>query len=448
MRTAGSPVRRRVAWGLLPLLLIPGMVSGLPAETFVPEVIVAARNVVDPEFVPGTLGSRCPGCVGMAAYLRYDDAGRACAAAPGLWGAFVAPVNRRGELLTRFERCIGSSAPMGGNPFLTLTNGPEWLITDRYPEVFFTGARGDDPASPEYVIRRFHRGPEGFVTTTLDCPGSVHTPIGSLSPSTRPPFVVFSHGIKGDMHRSLHVLEPDGDCRDDRIDVLPTLADGRPNPQRRVVEGQRGGAGPDLLLPAFQEADDRVQIFSYDVDSPGPGYGRQMTTDDFQKRTVFAWHDPVVENDFVFFAVEASPEPDAYLAGTCTDGSDPDRGMDFHRCHRWTQLGLYRVLDGVVTKVGVVHAPDGLLGFTDFFSTEPFVFEGRSYVSTELRNAREESQIWILRLDFSFGVADLLRRVDGGIAGIDPEPLVRGDTVHIYFTAMNGSVLLRSATGL
>lgn len=118
-------------------------------------------------------------------------------------------------------------------------------------------------------------------------------------------------------------------------------------------------------------------------------------------------------------------------------------------------IGVYREVDGAWTLIKRITSPvEALRGV---HSAEPFVFDGRSYVSflvlkavdRESNDRKEKAEVWIASLDPE---DNLLRKVSGKarIKRSDPESLVTEDEVFIYYTeiAKNTYKQHRARTGL
>lgn len=118
-------------------------------------------------------------------------------------------------------------------------------------------------------------------------------------------------------------------------------------------------------------------------------------------------------------------------------------------------IGVYREIDGIWTLIKRITSPSEKL--KGVHSAEPFVFDGRSYVSFLVLNAvsrdegerKNNAEVWIASLDPD---DHMLRKVSGNarIKRSDPESLVTEDEVFIYYTEIGKNTYKqhRTRTGL
>lgn len=148
------------------------------------------------------------------------------------------------------------------------------------------------------------------------------------------------------------------------------------------------------------------------------------------------------------FAINA-PEfgGDVVITASETDNID-ERGF-------FDSIGVYREIGGKWTLIKRITSPSAVL--RGVHSAEPFVFDGRSYVSFLVLNAvdrnegdrKTDAEVWIASLDPE---DHLLRKVSGKnrIKRSDPESLVTENEVFIYYTEITGNSYKqhRTRTGL
>lgn len=132
------------------------------------------------------------------------------------------------------------------------------------------------------------------------------------------------------------------------------------------------------------------------------------------------------------FAIKA-PEfgGDIVITASETDNID-ERGF-------FDSIGVYREIDGEWKLIKRIASPSEKL--RGVHSVEPFVFDGKSYVSFLVLNAisrdegerKADAEVWIASLDPEDG---LLRKVSGSakLKRSDPESLVTENEVFIYYT--------------
>jgi hypothetical protein len=170
------------------------------------------------------------------------------------------------------------------------------------------------------------------------------------------------------------------------------------------------------------------------------------------------WHDLRTKEETVLtdspihkvlpFAINAPEFGGEVLITAPETGNINERGY-------FTSIGVYREVNGVWTLIKRITSSSKKL--RGVHSAEPFVFDGRSYVSFLVLNAidresgarKDNAEVWIASLDPE---DNLLRKVSG-IARIkrsDPESLVTENEVFIYYTeiAKKSHKQHRTRTGL
>lgn len=313
-----------------------------------------------------------------------------------LWVADVDPVS--GAFLPADGR--GTLVDTNVAPIGLARNGPEWVQTAAGAHVLYGVDRGHGPE----VMLAEHDGVAWQSSSLAPGMGA----FGSLQPHDPSPRVYF--------------VEP-GPPEVTLTRVLGGVsADIRyPHPLRwgRWIEGT------GHLLAVARDAHGIQQVV--DVD-PQTGSIDWRTSDDSNKRSVFGWFDP-----------ERGAE--AYFTTRGPSGTEIAMSIDVHLSDGAGGWVLHDVIRSTAAYPFII-------------SPEPFVVDGRSYISflasrqPENRdNARAE--VWVVDIDPSTRWA---RRVSlPSTAPIkDPEPAVFDDTAFIYYTELMGTerVVHRCATGL
>jgi hypothetical protein len=317
----------------------------------------------------------------------------------GVWVAGVNPTT--GDLIPpdgRGARIASGVASMGWG-----RNGPEWV---------------QGPTGAELLYTRFVGGQATVVHATetvagwisVDVPGTAgaQSPIGSLDIGDAAP-------------RVRYVVDDGGRYESWWTDLSnPSLGGELPRTLRfaRWVPSSR-------LLTGVSREGDIDQVFTIDVDTLAV---EQITTSPFDKGSVFFFEAPELGGEVLMYTTHAVV-PD-----------NPDR------------IIVYRRIGGVWTPVKEIGTPPG---FPFVVSPEPFVWDGKSYVSFlatrgQFNFDNGEGQVWLAALAPG---DDLLRRVSlpDAVVRKDPEPYTGGDRPWVYYSRILASgdrVIRRCELGL
>lgn len=280
------------------------------------------------------------------------------------------------------------------------TNGPEWMYTDRGSELVYAKRFDGEPR----IVRAWSEG-AGWRTELV--PGAYGTgPFGTLIPGDTNAKIRYRGGPD----------QEDGWWVELGTGVVDTY--GRLWRPSRWAWDRSG----DLL--ARVRADGAYQLAQFDTQT---GSWSKLTDSAIDKGYIFRWHAPELGESLIL--------------STHLDGVD-------------NAVAIYRDADGDGRweLYKRIPAPPG---HPFVISAEPFVSNGRSYVSYlasrgTTNNANGISQAWIASADPS---DRFVRRVDdlpGDVVIKDPEPVVTSCGTWIYYTHLTQTVrvIRRAATGL
>lgn len=368
--------------------------SGVSAQTTLPEVQVSTAAIPDYEFDSARLGVFCPTCnfgFGNARFAFSDAAGK-------LWvgsvdfqtGAFYPP-DGHGVLV---DTGTATATEFG--------NGPEWMSSTAGSRLVYTKyapGQTPSPATASIALATMVNGSwsPSFFSNGL---GRV-SPAATLDATDTAPRVNYTTSDKTRLYwRSMSNPTVEN--------VLPIneLTDGN---SRRWVAGTR-----KVIFQGHDPKDPRLvdQVFLYDTDTGLPA--EKLTSEPNGVVGAFMWRAPEFNNEYVFFTM-----------------------AKFR-----AQLLVYRKLlgnDGVArwTVVKTINAPTAL---PFFWSPEPFVHNGRSYIFTQLSPSSRFFDLSIpthiaitgidpLRQDFRMLTNDTTRpRVR-----LDPEFFITAKGPYIYY---------------
>lgn len=308
----------------------------------------------------------------------------------------VRPPNGRGQLID-----------VDVAPISLGKNGPEWALGGAGPYVLYSRLDGPDPT--------VHRAQEVFGRwRTLQIPGSEgeRAPFGAMDPADPDPVY---RAVVGDV-TSPHLQVVWREIENPSVSgVAPVaLLSAKWLPQEDAFVG--------LMLPP---GEDRQQVGLYDLAS---GTVTQLTSGPTYKDTPFVWRAPELGGERVLVVTRG-----------------PERRVQ-------TELVLHREDGGAWSELAVIPAPPA---WPYVLSPEPFVWNGRSYISFLASREADtadnaEATVWFVSLDDNPLV---LRRVSpaDGQERKDPEPfLVPGAQPRIYWADLDGRQrwLHHGATGL
>lgn len=341
------PLLRPVSFGAAALLAALSLVVSIdaPAQAS-PEVLITSAPVWDFEFDSARNGKECPSCnynTGNSRFAWIDND-------RNLWlawvdfqtGAFIPP-DGRGQLLD-----------VGAVPIAVYGNGPEWMSSSTWGSqiVYSRYVPGQEGKPGQGTIAVATTQPNGTWTTTV-LPNSVGraTPVGTLDESDTDPRVNY---IKYDK-TGLYWRKMSDAAVEHEIPVSD-MTDGN---ARRWVPGTR-----KLIFHAVPRAGGRVprgsqenQIFTYDTDT---GELEQLTNGADGYVGAFMWNAPEYDNELVFMTTPSGRQSVDVFRKVQTAGG----GM------RW--------------KVVKSVAAPASAGLPYFWSPEPFVHNGHSYLVFQL----------------------------------------------------------------
>lgn len=323
------------------LLLQPGVT----ATPLYPEVLVTSAPIPDYEFDWGSRGSNCPTCnfgEGNAQLTFSDNEGN-------LWlakvdydtGNFI-PSNGRGVQLD------GNTAKVAD-----FGNGPEWVASKNGSQIVYTRYTDGLPPSPETAqIAVLTRTASGWTKEIL--PNSLQraTPSGSTDLEDADPRINYVESTKEAVYwRRLS---------DPGTEVDMQISEVTGGNSRRWIPGTR-----KIVFQGHDPADRRLldQVFVHDTDRPGSL--EKLTTDNVSKASAFMWRAPEFGNEFVFFTMANFRQEIWVYRELPVPGSTRKQ---------WT----------VVKKVLAPPNPSGEAVRQFFWSPEPFVHNGRSYIFTQV----------------------------------------------------------------
>ncbi|HMV67170.1 MAG TPA: hypothetical protein PKA64_09995 [Myxococcota bacterium] len=304
----------------------------------------------------------------------------------------------RGEevWLARVDPRDGSIQPGDGQGILLDTNvgsmsigrnGPEWAQSDRGPQALWTRRNG-------FVLSlaRAIEGPNGWVTSDIPDSDYQATPIGSLDPGDPRPRTIW-YSSTG-FFPVVGWRELDDPTQQDSLPIYLSKA--------RWIEGQR-------VLSGYSWNRGYQQVYTWDVDTRVLARVTDSPTD---KGSTFYWHAPEYNDEMVFFTTHADAD------------------------HNPIEIVLYRQIAGAWTPTLTIPMPPSL---PYVVSPEPFVWNGRSYVSyistdEPLNSDNGRAIVWVASLDVAHPLVRIVSESTRGVRK-DPEFYVGGDRPWIYYSA-------------
>jgi hypothetical protein len=341
------------------------------AAQFVPAERLASttRGLIDPEFNQAK---------GQFAWVDLSGS---------IW---VGGIDRAsGELVPRTGKLAlieRGAAPSGGLGF-TL-NGPEWAYGADFDRIVYTRfLPGTAPVPANARLGAAWQLPDGSWTRrTLSAERALNAPYGSEEAGDAAPRITYNDAAGNRFWREL--LKPETEAS------LPGLPKAQ-FPVARFARGERSAVYP---LPV----DGVDQAFRYHL---GSGVLEQLTFDAGAKEQPWVWRAPDFNNEMVLMATVAQSTLVLYRQGL--DAANPSRWVP------WTSL----------------QAPLG----GRFFSTEPFVYGGKSYVVMMVIVGAYPTSIWVADFD---AAAPMLRRITPELpdrARADPEVFVTDRGPIVFF---------------
>jgi hypothetical protein len=278
------------------------------------------------------------------------------------------------------------AAPSGGLGF-TL-NGPEWVYGAAGDRIVYTRFPTGVQATPENArIGVASQKRDGTWTRkTLSPDVALNGPYGSEWTNDTAPRISYNDALGNHYWRELDKPETE--------ELLPGLPQAQ-FPVARFARGQRAAVYPVTV-------DGVLQAFKYDLDTK---VLEQLTFDPLGKEQPWMWKAPEFNNESVLMATVGQTSLVLYRQGL--DANDP------LRWEAWTSIA----------------APLG----GRFFSTEPFVYAGKSYVVMMVIVGAYPTSIWVANFDKN---APLLRRLTPekpDRARADPEVFITDNGPIVFF---------------
>lgn len=280
---------------------------------------------------------------GLATWVDIVDGSIWISGVDRATGAFV-PEDGRGRLVER------NAAPFGGLGF-TL-NGPEWVLgtTDYVVWTRFIDRSNPTPSNAQ-IGAAFQRPDGSWAVRTVSSDRRLSAPYGSENPNDPAPRITYNDDLGKHWWREL--TNPGSE------EAIPLLANGL----LPAVRHLRSATQRALIYPATVQG--QTQVVLYDVDTKAI---EQITDGADTKEQPWAWVAPDFNNDLVAMATVGKSRIDL----------------------------LRRAPAGGWSRVMSIDSP---VAGGRFFSSEPFVYEGRSYALVQLIVGDYPSSIWLLGFD-------------------------------------------------
>jgi hypothetical protein len=368
-----------MTYGFRVALFAAGLwVAALPSSQAQTEVLATPyRWLIDPEFNPAK------------GQFTWVDAATGSIWVSGIdraTGNFI-PANGKGVLIER------SAAPIGGMGF-TL-NGPEWALGTPSDVIVYTRFPPGLPPTPENaLIGMATQTPSGAWTRKTAAPGPRNAPFGSLS---RNDVAKVTYNDAAGNHYWRNASDANSE------EALPGLT----------------GTG---LLPAVRfVADENIVVYPLTVDGVPQVFGYnldtklflQLTNEPGTKDQPWMWRAPELNGQLVLITTIDKNTVTVYR-----QGGDGNGNLVWKAASR------------------IVAPHNG-----SWFSTEPFVYQGRSYAIAQLTEAGADypSSIWLMNFDQHHPI---LRRLTPELpdrARADPEIFVTDKGPVVFFSRFDRS---------
>lgn len=294
-------------------------------------------------------------------------------------GAFV-PLSGKLQLIE------SEAAPRGGLGF-TL-NGPEWVYGADLDRIVYTRFEPGVPETPENarIGVAWQKADGSWTRRTLAPDVALNGPYGSESLDDPAPRISYNDALGNRFWRELDNPETE--------EALPGLPKTQ-FPVARFARGERAA-----VYPVNVNGID--QVFRYDLDTKA---FEQLTSGSGVKEQPWMWKAPEFGNESVLMTTVGKNKLVLYRKGQ--NPANPQA---------WTSWYTIRApLDG------------------RFYSTEPFVYNGKSYVVLMIIVGNYPNSIWVANFD---PAAPLLRRVTPELpdrARADPEIFITDNGPVVFF---------------
>jgi hypothetical protein len=356
-------------------LVLPGPAL---ADGFVPNETLASSNkrVLDPEFNMGK---------GLFTWVDILDGSIWLSRIDKATGAFI-PETAKDVLIEK------SAAPPGGLGF-TL-NGPEWVLGADGDAIVYTRFLPGVPATPAnaQIGAAIQNKKGAWVLRTLSQGRPLNAPYGSDLAADPKPRITYNDAAGNHFWRELN---------DPNTEVpIPATPQGLLPAIRHV----RGAGAPSIVYPVPVNGTPQVHRFTL-----GTNVLEQVTFEAGAKDQPWMWPAPDFGNSMVMLTTVDGTTLALYQNQAGTGGSQ-----------QWTQ-------------VRTIQAPLG----GRFFSTEPFVYGGKSYVVFMVIVGDYPTSIWLADFDAQ---NPLLRRLTPEApdrARADPEIFFTDAGPIVFFSRFN-----------
>lgn len=296
-------------------------------------------------------------------------------------------------------------------------NGPEWADSQRGPEIFFSCA------NPDYTRPRLCRINADFSVTELQ--GTTGYSIRSPAKNASNPVPKIYYEARSDTFDDGEYVRIGFAYRADEENFEDKFAD----PDGFVKGGRWMPDGKTLIYSRYtansETREVSINVFVHDTERGG----RQRLFNDGRDRiNARAWEAPELGGKIAFMA-------------TLLDEDDNDS---------W-DLAVYRQVEGFEFELWTILEPICPETFPNSFSPEPFVFEGRSYVSGLSVPGgdvnTDTGTVWVKTVDPDLPQEEKIARiisangcVNDGVIRKDPEGLPLQDAegnivgARVYYT--------------
>jgi hypothetical protein len=284
-------------------------------------------------------------------------------------------------------------------------NGPEWVYSQSGSQIVYTKL-----IDGEFFLARAWWTGENWTSEVLPGSQGGHAPVGTLNPEDETPLIRFFLGTPSHPRQQLAW----GYLEDFEIEgILPGTSEGQ-SQTARWIEGE-----PALTYTL--RVDGIPQAFKYDVETDTL---TQLTFSPTPKGTTFGWKAPEFNNELVFFSREQEP-------------NQPQK------------LVIYRHIEGIWTQIKTIAPP---LQKQTISSPEPFVFQGKSYISFATGDGGKETrEVWIASIDPNVDFYRQVSASDSEKWRKDPEPFISDTQLLIYYTEVTPDgtrIIHRTDSGL
>jgi hypothetical protein len=366
-------------WGIRAALGAVVLAAGTLQPCYAQTEVLATpyRWMIDPEFNPAK---------GLFTWVDALSGSIWVSGIDRATGAFI-PADGKGVLIE------SAAAPVGGLGF-TL-NGPEWARGTPSDVIVYTRFPPGVPATPENaLIGTATQTASGTWTRRTVAPAQRNAPFGSLS---RNDVAKMTYNDAAGNHYWRNVSDAASE------ELLPGLTGSGLLPAVRFVDDEN-------IVVYPMPVDGVPQVFGYNLDTK---LLLQLTNEPGTKEQPWMWRAPELNGQLVM--ITTVNKTAVYVYRQASDGQG-----------------------GVVwTRASSVAAPNN----GSWFSTEPFVYQGRSYAIAQLTEAGKDypSSIWLMNFNHN---APLLRRLtpeSPDRARADPEIFVTDKGPVVFFSRFDQS---------